>query len=176
MRCTVYNKKRSEVVICVLLFFFALVFRSLPRFLEIYDIRDIRPICYLISTVFSVSSLYVLMRRLAVLFEYEICERAGMGEADFAVYRMRGEKAKRYECVLPMSSLVFCAPVCDRNTLSAAKEKFSDMNFTLYDYTVTFRGDFLLLVFEDGYEYSAILIEPSEVMRNYFLSMPHVEN
>ena len=175
MRCVVYNKNKYTVANCAVLLFFALSFRLAPKIFSAYEIYVVKLYFEFASTLLFAAVLYTVMRRIAIGYVYSIEER-GVGDLDFSILCLRGEKVRGRECVLSLSALVFCAPVGSRNVISDAKRKYADGGFKLYDYTVSSHGEFLLLVFEDGYGYSALLVEPNDAMREYLLSVALPEN
>lgn len=97
---------------------------------------------------------------------------------DFCVYKASGSRLAAMECLLSLSELVYVTEVYKkggdgRKTRADVREKYGKFEkFSLYDYTLTMGLDPALeLVFVDGNGYVGIIIEPDDIMREYFLSL-----
>jgi hypothetical protein len=165
MRCTVYNKKRRTTALAVFLIFLSGLFIISPHILEAFDVRVYGFIIRALGWIALSAAIYVVMRHIALSFVYAIVPRDA-GGLDFTIARLRGERARVMECVLPMTDLVFADSGVTKRSL---KKRFEgEMRF--FDYSVTIGVEHLVLVFEDGKGYAALIIEPSDEMREYLTS------
>ena len=166
MRCTVYNKKRRTVVLATFLSFLAAAFFCAVHILELFEVGGYGPLLRLLGAVTLSLFLYVMMRHIALSFVYSITERDD-GELDFTVARLRGKRARVMECVLSLSDLVFAVSGVTKRSV---RKKLDGAIVRFYDYSVTAGMRDLVLIFADGDGYAAIIIEPSDEMRDYLTS------
>ena len=166
MRCTVYNKKRRTTALAVFLIFLSGLFIISPHILEAFDVRVYGFIIRALGWIALSAAIYVVMRHIALSFVYAIVPRDDGVELDFTVARLRGERARVMECVLSLTDLVFADSGVTKRSL---KKRFEgEMRF--FDYSVTMGVEDLVLVFEDGEGYAALIIEPDDAMREYLTS------
>ena len=145
-----------------------------------------------------IAAVFVLIRYKMTSFEYSVRLRSdvptefGMETAlagaadissvrpeflDFVVSKSQGSRPGNMECVLSMGDLVLAAEISrsGRNPRSLPKKddvrrKYADGGFVFYDYTMTLGlEEALELVFVDGNRYVGVIIEPDDLMKDYFM-------
>lgn len=166
MRCTVFNKKRRTVALAVFLIFLSGLFIISPGVLAVFEVRAYGFILRALGWIALSAAIYVVARHIALSFVYAIVPSEDGGALDFTVARLRGERARVMECVLPMEDLISA----ENGVTRRAVQKKLGASVKFYDYSVTMGGEDLVLIFADGDGYAAIIIEPSREMREYLTS------
>ena len=165
MRCTVYNKKRRTVVLAIFLALLSAVLMCSPYVLRSLGVEKYALTLRALGIVAISAFIYTVMRHIALSFVYAIVPRDA-GGLDFTVARLRGERVRTIECVLSLTDLVFAG---SGETKRSLRKKFEGES-RFFDYSVTSGLEDLVLVFEDGDGYVAIITEPSDEMREYLTS------
>lgn len=172
MRCTVFNKKRRTVALAVFLAILAVALMTAPIILGAYGVGGYTKLLRALGVLTLAASIYVVARHIALSFVYAIVPREDGGALDFTVARLRGERARVMECVLPMEDLISA----ENGVTRRAVRKKLGASVKFYDYSVTMGGEDLVLIFADGDGYAAIIIEPSREMREYLTSFAAHKN
>ena len=166
MRCTVYNKKRRTVVLAIFLALLSAALMCAPYVLRSLGVEKHELTLRALGVVAISVLIYIVMRHIALSFVYAIVPRDA-GGLDFTVARLRGERVRTIECVLSLTDLVFAGSNVTKRSL---RKRFEGAPIKYYDYSVTSGLEDLVLVFEDGDGYVAIITEPSDEMREYLTS------
>ncbi len=172
MRCTVYNKKRRTVALAVFLAIIAVALMTAPIILGAYGVDGYTKLLRALGVLALAVSIFVVARHIALSFVYAIVPSDDAAGLDFTVARLRGERARVMECVMPMDDLISA----ESGVTKRAVRKKLDAPVKFYDYSVTMGGEDLVLVFADGDGYAAIIIEPSCEIREYLTSFAGHKN
>ncbi len=193
MRCVPIQQNKNIIFIFAALLLLGGISYALPIACDAYGIELIS-FPFGVVTLFSLSgAVYVLIRYRMMGFVYIIRPRSDIEEngmetaavgrgdicnvrrefLDFVVIKTKGIRPGVMECVMSLGDLFEVVPLYKGGaTKKDVRQKYIADGFVFYDYTLTLGiKSALELVFDDGNRYVGVIIEPDNIMREYFMSL-----